>query len=297
MFLLNALRGMRTRTIRRRADRCPLPGRSRRPRQLFLEPLEDRCLLSSYSFTPITDTGPNSPYSGLEVGQAINDLGQVAFVAVLNSGGQAIYRTEADGRLTTIAQTDGLIRDFYLSPYVNDSGTVAFGADLTDGRQAIFTGRGGDLTRIADNGPDSPLSSLPPPAPRIGSDGTVTFQALLSSGGKGFFVGNGGLLSILYVTGGRFSVFPGSPASQIHGDTVAFRATLTGGPDGVFRGNGLHTDTIVTAGDTYSSFVGSEINDEGTVGIIANLTAGGQAIVIAKGGTLTTFVDTSGPFK
>jgi hypothetical protein len=254
-------------------------------------------MLLSFALTPIADASPASPYSGLVVGQAINDLGQVAFVADLKSGGEAIYRTEANGRLTTIAHTNGLIRDFYLSPYMNDSGTVVFGADLTDGTQALFTGTGDGLTRIAGTGPDSPISSLPPPAARIGSDGTVCFQALLSSGGKGFFKGDGGLLSILYVTGGRYSVFPGSPASQIHGDTVAFRATLTGGPDGVFRGDGLHTETIVTAGNTYSSFLGSEINDEGTVGIIANLTAGGQAIVIAKDGTLTTFVDTSGPFS
>src|SRR5207245_4827992 len=52
-----------------------------------------------------------------------------------------------------------------------------------------------------------------------------------------------------------------------------------------------------TAGATYRSFLASEINDEGTVGINANLTAGGQAIVLAKDGTLTTFVDTSGPYS
>jgi hypothetical protein len=247
-------------------------------------------VLLSYTITPIADTGPGSPYGGLVVGQAINDLGQVAFVADLKSGGEAIYRTEDDGRLTTISQANGKIRDFYLSPYMNDSGTVVFGADLTDGTQALFTGTGDELTRIAGTGPDSPISSLPPPAARIGSDGTVCFQALLSSGGKGFFKGDGGLLRILYVTGGRYSAFPGSPASQIHGDSVAFRATLTGGPDGVFRGNGFHTDTIVTADNTYSSFLGSEINDAGTVGIIANRTAGDQAIVIAKDGMpLTTF--------
>jgi hypothetical protein len=78
---------------------------------------------------------------------------------------------------------------------------------------------------------------------------------------------------------------------------VAFRATLRDGTNGVFTGNGGPTTTIVTSGSAYSSFLGSEINDEGTVGIIANLTAGGQAIVIAKGGALTTFVDTSGPFS
>jgi hypothetical protein len=278
----------------------PQAGRVRAARtRLAVELLEDRCLLSSYSFKLIADTGPSSPYGGLEVGQAINDLGDVAFEANLRSGGAGIFTRHSDGSQgPIIAITSDLIRDFYLSPYMNDSGTVAFGADLRDGRQVIFTGRGQELTPIADNGPDSPLSSLPPPAARVGSDGTVCFQALLSSGGKGFFLGDGGLLSILYVTGGRYSAFPGSPASKVHGDnTVAFRATLTGGPDGVFRGDGLHTETIVTAGNTYSSFLGSEINDAGTVGIIANLTAGGQAIVIAKDGTLTTFVDTSGPFS
>jgi hypothetical protein len=296
MWLSSILNSLSPSSPHTRTRRRPSPRQRPVGRRLTLETLEDRMLLS-FTFTPIADTSPGSPYSGLPVGQAINDRGQVALVAVLKSGGQAIYRTEADGQLTTIAHSDGLIRDFYLSPYLNDSGTVSFGADLTDGRQALFTGSGGDLTRIADTEPASPFSSLPAPAPRIGSDGTVYFQAPLRSGGKGFFAGDGGPPSTLYVTGGEFSAFPGSPASQVHGDTLAFRATLTGGPAGVFRGNGLHTDTIVTAGDTYSSFLGSEINDAGTVGIIANLTAGGQAIVIAKDGTLTTFVDTSGPFS
>lgn len=254
-------------------------------------------MLLSYTLTSIADTSSASSYGGLPVGQAINDVGQVALVAVLKTGGQAIYRTEADGRLTTIAQTDDLIKDFYLSPYINDSGTVSFGADLNDGKQAIFTGNGGALTRIADSEPGSLFSSLPAPAPRLGSDGTVVFQAPLNSGGKGFFKGDGTLITTLYVTGGDFSVFPGSPASQVHGDDIAFRATLTGGPDGVFRGDGLHTETIVTAGATYSSFLASEINDDGTVGINANLTTGGQALVMAKDGTLTTFVDTSGPYS
>jgi hypothetical protein len=274
----------------------PVPGRRPTRRRLTLDALEERSLLS-YTLTPVADTGAGSPYSGLVVGQAVNDLGQVAFVADLKAGGQALYRTEADGSLTAIAHTDALIRDFSLSPYMNDSGTVSFGADLTDGRQALFTGSGGALTRIADTEPGSPFSALPGPAPRIGSDGTVCFQAPLRAGGKEFFTGNGGPVSTLYVTGSEFSAFPGSPASQIHGDDVAFRATLTGGPDGVFRGDGTHTDTIATAGGTYSRFLGSEINDAGTVGIIANLTAGGQAIVIAEGSTLTTFVDTSGAFS
>src|SRR5207245_5535716 len=118
------------------------------------------------------------------------------FVAVLKAGGQAIYRTEGDGRLTTIAHTGALIKDFYLSPYMNDAGTVSFGADLTDGKQAIFTGNGVALTRIADTEQGN-FSSLPAPAPRIGSDGTVVFQAPLTPLVKGFFSGNGGPITTL----------------------------------------------------------------------------------------------------
>lgn len=295
-WLRNLRPALASSRMERKHGRGP-SGLTRVTRRLWLEPLEDRRLLS-YSLTDVADTSPGGLYSALPVGQAVNDLGQVAFVAVLNSGGQAIYRTDADGGLTTIAHTDALlIKDFYLSPYMNDAGTVSFGADLRDGKQAIFTGSGGALTRIADSESGSLFGSLPAPAPRIGSDGTVVFQAILTSGVKGFFSGDGGPITTLYVTGGEFSVFPGSPASQVHGDLMAFRATLTGGPDGVFRGDGLHTDTIVTVGATYSSFLASEINDEGTVGINANLTAGGQALVMAKDGTLTTFMDTSGPYS
>src|SRR5579871_3032978 len=183
-----------------RPDRSRSAARKPKGRRFTLEALEDRMLMS-YTFTPIADTSPGSPYSGLPVGQAINDRGQVAFVAVLKTGGEAIYRTEGDGSLTTIAQTDSLISDFYLSPYMNDSGTVSFGADLTDGAQALFTGRGGDLTRIADTEPASPFSSIPNPAARIDARGEVYFRATLRSGETGFFAGDGGPTSTLYVTG------------------------------------------------------------------------------------------------
>src|SRR5947207_6191852 len=164
MWLSSILNSLSPSSPHTRTRRRPSPGQRPAARRLTLEALEDRMLLS-YTFMSIADTSPGSPYRGLPVGKAMNDRGQVAFVADLKSGGQAIYRTEADGRLTTIAQTGGLIRDFYLSPFMNDSSTVSFGADLTDGRQAVFTGRGGALTRIADTEPSSPFSSIPFPAP------------------------------------------------------------------------------------------------------------------------------------
>src|SRR5438874_4847493 len=107
MSLSSILRSLTPSSARARTRRQPAPGLRPAAVRLTVEPLEDRSLLS-YTFTPIADTGAGSPYAALPVGQAVNDLGQVAFVAALKSGGQAIYRTEADGRLTTIAHTDGL---------------------------------------------------------------------------------------------------------------------------------------------------------------------------------------------
>jgi hypothetical protein len=250
-------------------------------------------MLLSYSFALIADTGPQ--YSGLEVGQAINDRGAIAFEANLRSGGAGIFTRNPDGSQgPIIAITSDLIRTFTLSPFMNDSGTVSFGAELRDGSTAIFTGRGQKLTRVADTGPNSPFSSLPSTgAPQIHDNGTLYFRASLTSGGAGLFTGSGGLPSILYVTGGQFSAFLGAAELQRHGDTASFRATLSTGADCVCEGSGGPVTLIATTGDTYSSFLGSSINDAGTVVFSANLTGGGQVIVKPDG----ILADTSGPYR
>src|SRR5678815_5323008 len=121
MWLSSILNSLNPSSSLTRPRRLLSPRQRAAIRPLTLESLEGRMLLA-YAFSLIADTSAESPYSKLEVGQAINDRGQVALVAVLKSGGQALYRTEANGELTTIAQTDAVIKDFYLSPYINDSG-------------------------------------------------------------------------------------------------------------------------------------------------------------------------------
>src|SRR5262249_21266554 len=176
MLLLNSLRGMIHRATPRRKAPRRLPGRSRPNRRLVLEELECRTLLS-YAFTPIADTSPAGPYSGLGPPAAINDQGTVAFVANLQSGGQGVFTRTTDGTLGVIAITSDLISDFVNASYLNDNGTVVFTADLRDGARAIFTGSGGRLTRIADTEPNGLFSSFPGPAPRIDQNGAVYFRA------------------------------------------------------------------------------------------------------------------------
>jgi hypothetical protein len=297
MWLSSILTSLSPSSSLARTGRRPSPRQRPTGRRLTLEALEDRLLLS-YTFTPIADTSPGSLYSGLDR-PAINDLGATAFTANLRSGGAGIFTRNADGSPgPIIAVTNDLLRTFTLSPFMNDSGTVSFGAELRDGRTAIFTGRGQELARIADTEPESDYSSLPAPAARIQSDGTVTFHGTLRrSGDMGLFVSNGGLSSTLYVTGGQFSAFLGGPASQVNGHTLAFRATLPDGTSGEFTGDGGPPTTVAATGPVFRSFIGGEINDAGTVAISANLTRGGQAIVVAQGGSLTRFVDTTGAYS
>jgi hypothetical protein len=299
MFLSNSLRRVRPRAVRGRGGSRHAPGRRSRARPLVLEPLEGRCLLSSYGFTLLADDGPNSPFTlVVPPGTAVNDQGTVRFRSALRSGGEGVFTRDTQGNLGIIAITSDLIRDFPIYGGINDAGTASFGADLRAGGQAIFTGRGGELSRIADTGPDSPFSGFLPTAATINNEDTVAFGATLTSGGAGIFTGRAGEAPrILYVTGGRFAALLSAPTIQRNGDEVSFLASSSTGQDGIFLGDGRTTTTIATTGDTYRALAGGVANDAGTVAFIADLTAGGQAIVTGDGTQLTTVADTGGRFS
>src|SRR6266516_3815630 len=116
MCLSSILNSLSPSSPHARARRRPSPRRRPAARRLTVEPFEDRMLLS-YTFTDIADTGTGSPYSGLEVRPAINDLGAMAFVANLRSGGAGIFTRNPDGSQgPIIAVTNDLIRSVTLSP-------------------------------------------------------------------------------------------------------------------------------------------------------------------------------------
>src|SRR5262249_45990763 len=108
MFLLNRLRARSHRSPTR--HRPGARGRSSRAHPLTLETLEDRCLLSSYSFTLLADDGPNSPFTLVAPpGTTINNQGTVRFRSALRSGGEGIFTRDTQGNLGIIAITSDLI--------------------------------------------------------------------------------------------------------------------------------------------------------------------------------------------
>jgi hypothetical protein len=283
----------------RSAKRSNSRSDQRRARPLLLEALEDRCLLSSYAFTEIAEFGANSFFSQPIMTGTLNDHGTVTFRARLWSGGEGAFTRDMAGNLGIIAITNDLIRALPIGGRINNAGTVSFGADLRDGTQAIFTGRGQQLSRIADTGPDSPFSSILPLAADVTNDETVAFRATLKGSGQtGIFTERAGEPPrILYIAGGQFTAL-WSQNIQRTGNLVVFGATLNTGGDGLFRGDGVTTTTIATTGDTYSSFTPASVaNDAGTVAFLANLTGGGQAIVMGDGTQLTTVAATGDVFS
>jgi hypothetical protein len=250
-------------------------------------------------FTEIAEFGPNSMFNHVIMNGTLNDQGTVTFRAALWSGGEGAFTRDMDGNLRIIAITNDVIRAVPIGGRINNSGTVSFGADLRDGTQAIFTGRGQELSRITDTGPDSPFSSILPAAADVTNDETLAFRATLKGSGQaGIFTERAGEPPrILYLTGGRFAALQ-SQNIQRTGNQVVFWATLSAGGDGLYRGDGVTTTTIATTGDTYSSFTTASVaNDAGTVAFLANLTAGGQAILTSDGSNLNTVADTSGLFS
>src|SRR5262249_37700114 len=128
-------RRVRSRAPHKRPAGCRLEG----------ERLEERALLSAYTFTPIAaNSGMFSGFSGLPT---ISREGRVAFQGNLATGGSGIF-TASGGPLTTVVTTGDLLSA--VSPsIINGAGTVSFKALLTAGGEGVFTGSGGPLSIIA----------------------------------------------------------------------------------------------------------------------------------------------------
>ena len=88
------------------------------------------------------------PFQEFGLEPTINNLGTVAFRALLDDGTQRVVTASPDGTLVTVADTAGAYNQFHFNPAINNDGTVAFLAITDDNRLGIFTGDDPDADKV-----------------------------------------------------------------------------------------------------------------------------------------------------
>jgi hypothetical protein len=272
---------------------------------------------AGYTFTKVVDSARDDFNPNAFVCASINNGGDIAFKAGRTSDDglnsfDGIYRANADGSLTTIAEDPNRDRFGFLgiNPSMNDVGQVSFAANLTpDLEQAILRGDGGELTTIA--------STVGPPFGFFGFDtsvndsGEVAFKAERDEElgfDEGLFSGSGEALTTHYLNSAdvlldgepaRFGGNDSRPSINNSGD-IAFDETVQ--PDfdsGIFLGQ-EGTFRTIEAPDPARSVQEPVLNDGGTTAFETSFVdANGEfvtAIVKDDGPTQTTVADTTGPF-
>jgi hypothetical protein len=265
-----------------------------------------------YSFTRVADSTADGFDPNSFGCAAINAPGDVAFRAgrLAPDGFNTIpgvYRANADGTLTTIAEDPRRFVVIGFNPSINDAGQVSFAARLDSGKkpdtEAILRGSGGKkLTTIATTSGQFNFFGFDT---SISNSGEVAFRAELDEElgfDEGLFSGSGGkkgAVTTHYLT--STSEFDGSdarPSINNLGD-IAFRESVDFVP-GIFVGREGEFVQIAVA-DPDGSFGEPVLNDAGTVAFQRSFTdeATGEfveEIVTGNGGPLTTVADTRGGF-
>ena len=266
---------------------------------------------SQYTFTKVADSAEDG-FDPFSFGcAAINTRGDIAFRAGrLAPDGfntiPGIYRVNADGTLTTIAEDQKRFQFIGFNPSINDSGQVSFAATLDGGKkddtEAILRGEGKKLTTIASTADEFAFFGFDT---SINNSGEVAFAAELDNGDEGLFSGSGskqGGITTHYLT--STSQFDGSdsrPAINNIGDiafveSIDFARGIFVGQEGDF--------TEIVAPDPSDPSIGygtPTLNDAGTTAFQRSLTDEAtqefvEQIVTGNGGPLTVVADTRDEF-
>ena len=127
---------------RRTGKRSRPAQRERLRRQLGLEQLEDRRVMSVfYDLREISDPTPlaASRLPAIETDVSVNSRGQVAFVAELNGNGEAVMVGNGNSPSTNLSSLLGPLDDDYSSPQIADDGKVVVRSDsLAVGAVSVF---------------------------------------------------------------------------------------------------------------------------------------------------------------
>jgi hypothetical protein len=264
-----------------------------------------------YTFTKVADSTEDGFDPNSFGCAAINERGDIAFRAGrLAPDGfntiPGIYRANADGTLTTIAEDQRRFNSIGFNPSINDSGQVSFAARLDGGKkddtEAILRGDGGKLTTIATTADRFNFFGFDT---SINNSGEVAFTAELDEEfgfDEGLFSGSGSKKSGVtthYLT--STSDFDGSdsrPSINNLGD-IAFRESVNS-ESGIFVGREGDFAQIV-APDPDVSVQEPVLNDAGTAAFQRSFTDEAtqefvEQIVTGNGGPLTVVADTRDEF-
>jgi hypothetical protein len=270
-----------------------------------------------YTFTRVADSvadgfDPNSFGCA-----AINERGDIAFRAgrVAPDGFNTvpgIYRANADGTLTTIAEDPKRFNFIGVNPSINDSGQVSFAANIDGGKksdtQAILRGEGKKLTTIATTA--GPFDSFGFDT-SINDGGEVAFAAELDEElgfDEGLFSGSGTKSGVTthYLT--STSEFVGSdarPSINNSGDIAFVESVVVESMDsvrGIFVGQEGEFTQIAAADPTVGLGV-PILNNAGTVVFQRSFFDETtqqfveEIVKIDADGTSTVVADTTGEFS
>lgn len=219
----------------------------------------------AFEFTRIADS--TQGYSAFGSFPAINNHGEVAFIANRTDTGPGVFRLRDSGKeATTISSGGDGLSLFSDSVAVNPNGVVAFQATTATGSRAIFKSDGASRTLIADSTANG-LVKIFLGAPSINATGTVAFCSVLAQHGSpaAVFRGNGGpLTTIAGTSAGGFTGFLDAAINA--SGTVVFAASLADGSHAVFTASNALVDVADTNHHSeIDSFGDPVINDAGTV--------------------------------
>jgi len=161
--------------------------------------------------TLVQDQGanPSSPYVQLDNAPALNNVGQIAFIAKVGTR-RGVFRTDGTTTSTIALEGEnGVASVGWFNPVINDAGTVAFKGESTDGKNTIWAGDATTLRKVVTVGDVLPTDvGAATPSPETGYDpnnriafgggirinarGQIVFSASLGQGkkrvGTGVFV-------------------------------------------------------------------------------------------------------------
>jgi hypothetical protein len=262
-----------------------------------------------YAFTKVADSSEDN-FDPNSFGCAtINSRGDIAFKAGrLAADGfntiPGIYRVNADGSLTTIAEDPKRLVTISFNPSMNDLGQVSFAARIDGGKkpdtESILRGEGKKLTTIASTADEFNFFGFDT---SISNSSEVAFKAELDEEfgfEEGLFSGFGRAVTTHYLA--STSDFGGNdsrPAINNLG-TIAFEESIDF-QSGIFAGREGVFETIA-APDPNVSVQEPTFNDAGTAAFVRSLFDEEsqqfvEEIVTGNGGPLTTVADTRGAYS